>query len=72
MRASLSVRLRDWDNLNRDSRLLLILKQRHLKILNVHYDRKENPNVRLKAKINSDASPVQLAVRKKWMGGVGE
>lgn len=33
---------------------------------------KENPNVRLKAKINSDASPVQLAVRKKWMGGVGE
>jgi predicted metalloprotease with PDZ domain len=29
---------------------------------------KENPNIRLKAKINDDATPLQLAVRKKWMG----
>jgi predicted metalloprotease with PDZ domain len=29
---------------------------------------KANPNVRLKAKINENATPVQLAVRKKWMG----
>jgi predicted metalloprotease with PDZ domain len=28
---------------------------------------KENPNIRIKTKINADASPVQLAVRKKWM-----
>ena len=29
---------------------------------------KENPNVRLKATINENATPAQLAVRKKWMG----
>ncbi|WP_379085222.1 M61 family metallopeptidase [Pedobacter sp. UC225_65] len=29
---------------------------------------KENPNVRLKATLKDDATPLQLAVRKKWMG----
>lgn len=29
---------------------------------------KENPNVRLKATVNANASAAQLAVRKKWMG----
>jgi predicted metalloprotease with PDZ domain len=30
---------------------------------------KANPNVRLRAKINENATPAQLAVRKKWMAG---
>ncbi len=29
---------------------------------------KENPNIRLKAVVNENATPLQLAVRKKWMG----
>lgn len=29
---------------------------------------KENPNVRLKTRINENATPLQLAVRKKWTG----
>lgn len=30
---------------------------------------KENPNIRFRTNINSSATPAQLAVRKKWMGG---
>jgi hypothetical protein len=30
---------------------------------------KENPNVRFKTVINENATPAQMAVRKKWMEG---
>jgi C-terminal processing protease CtpA/Prc len=29
---------------------------------------KENPNIRLKQVINENATPLQLAVRKRWIG----
>lgn len=48
-------------------KLVLIIKRDGLE-KEIVLTLKENPNIRLKSNVNESATPLQLAVRKKWLG----